>query len=273
MTSPIAACSMALLSVIFACGDEPSLGANSTATTTTGAGGGMMTGGHGGAMTSTAVGGMGGIGGTDSGGAGGVPLAGFGDISGSCGVLDEPQLTGAGPEYFANALDFGAMDFDYRQLSGGAKKVHDDGNLGGNSLYSEIFAYEVVHRCELADLVKTEGEIAYQNVMGKKTDLLVTIDGLSIGVSVTRAVGFPKDAPYTVEQAKLLLEDKLADIQLSSANVSAADGWEKQILLILAYADEHASALQQALAQVDAATKADTVVWVTLTDGNDAFIY
>jgi len=197
----------------------------------------------------------------------------LGEITGDCGVLNQAQLSGGDTSHFANALDFGVMPFDYRQLSGGAKKVHDDGNLGGSSLYSEIFAYEILYRCELANLLKTEGEIAYQEASVKKTDLLVTIDVIPIGVSVTRAVGFPKDAPYTVEQARDLLEDKLTDIQLSSANVSAADAWSKQILLILAYAAAHASALQQAFGQVDAATKADTVVWVTVTDGEDAFIY
>ena len=92
-------------------------------------------------------------------------------------------------------------------------------------------------------------------------------------MSVTRAVGFPKDAPYSVEQAKGLLVDKLMDVMSSSANVDASDQWEKQILIIFAYADQHRDALEQALSAVDEATRADTVVWVTVTDGNDAFIY
>ena len=32
----------------------------------------------------------------------------------------------------------------------------DDGNAGGSSLLSEVFAYEVLHRCEGATLLKTE---------------------------------------------------------------------------------------------------------------------
>jgi len=218
--------------------------------------------------------GAGGAGGElGGGGAGGVPQGGFGIIDGLCGVLDAPELTGSASEVFENSLDFEMMPFDYDALSVGGQKVFDDGNLGGNSLHSEIFAYEMLYRCELATLLKTEGEVEYQDAMGKKTDLIVSIDAFTIGVSVTRAVSFPPDDPYPVSQAQALLEDKLADVQLSSANVKPVDAWSKQILLIMAYGDEHAMSLQAAYSQIDASTKADTLVLVTVTHGEDDFIY
>ena len=70
------------------------------------------------------------------------------------------------------------------------------------------FFYEVLHRCEGADLLKTEMEVTYTDPSGKLTDLLVDIDGAKIGVSVTRAVGWPRDDPYTVESAQNILEQK-----------------------------------------------------------------
>ena len=202
-----------------------------------------------------------------------MPLDGFGAITGTCGVLEPADLQSQSSAWFSNTLDFGRDTFAYRALSTDGKKVHDDGNLGGSSLYSEVMAFEVLHRCELASLIKTESEIVYDSEQGKKTDLLVRIDGLDIGVSVTRAVGFPKDAPYTAEQAKALLDDKLSDVLLSSANVASQDAWEKQILLILAYADQHRDALEKAWLDVDVATRANTLVWVTVTDGADGFVY
>jgi hypothetical protein len=238
-----------------------------TASTGSGGAGGASAGG------ASAVGGSGGVG-----GAGGVPLAGFGAIMGSCGELDPPELVAMTmPQKLDNNIDFAMMPFDevadYAALSTGGKKVLDDGNLGGSSLYSEIFSYEVLYRCELATLLKTEGEIVYDNPNGTKTDLLVVIDGAKIGVSVTRGYHFPPNTPYTVAQAQTLLENKLGDILVSSANVSTGDAWQKQILHILAYEMQHVTALQTAYGLLDPAVLADTIVIVTLTEGDDAFIY
>jgi hypothetical protein len=203
------------------------------------------------------------------------PLPGFGAISGLCGVLDD-ELTAAAPAFFANHIDFGTDgydDADYDLLTSGGQEIFDDGNAGGSSLESEVFAFEVLNRCEGAVLLKTETEVLYMNPMGKLTDLLVEIDGLKIGVSVTRAVAFPFDQPYPVERAKMLLDDKLQGVLDSTANVTPADAWTKQILYILAYGEQHAMALETALAEVDPALLADTIVMVTVSDGDDAFIY
>lgn len=202
-----------------------------------------------------------------------VPLAGFGTITGDCGVLDD-ELTEAAPSHARGAIEF-AREYtaaDLSMLTSGGQQIVNDGTLGGSSVLSEAFAFELLSRCELAMLLKTEGEIVY-DTEGKKTDFVADIDGNKIGVSVTRAVGFPRDDPYTVTQARSLLEDKLADIIESSANVSAADRWHKQILAIMAYAPGHADSLITALGQIDGVTKADTIVWITVTNGSDDFIY
>ena len=201
-----------------------------------------------------------------------VPLAGFGDITGDCGVIDD-ELDSIEPSYFSNVVDFGATVYADELLSAGGQEVIADGNLGGSSLHSEAISYDVLYRCELATLIKTEGEIDYLDVGGKKTDLLVEIDGERVGVSVTRAYGWPPEDPYTVEQARYLLEGKLADVLLSSANVSPADAWVKQILHVVAYTPQHAESMQAAWAQVDAAVRADTLLVVTATEGADGFIY
>lgn len=201
---------------------------------------------------------------------------GFGAISGPCGVLDDMLLSGA-PYFVANAIDFGTDPYDeadYPLLTAGGQEIIDDGNAGGSSIYSEVFAYEVLHRCDGATLLKTETEIVYTNPQGKITDLLVQFDqGLKIGVSVTRAIAWPFEDPYTVPQAQELLEDKLQGVTDSSANVSDQDRWHKQILHVIAYGPGHADAMEQAFAQVDATLKTDTIVYVTVSDGDDAFLY
>jgi hypothetical protein len=204
------------------------------------------------------------------------PLAGFGELSGDCRVLDS-ELSDAAPHFFEGAIDFGTDPFDdpadVPLLTAGGQEILSDGNAGGSSLESEIFAFEVLARCEGAALLKTETEIDYTDDMGKITDLLIDIDGAKIGVSVTRALAFPFDDPYTVMQATDLLTDKLQGVLDSTANVAAADAWDKQILSVIAYTPAHVVSLRSAWDALDASLKADTIVYVTASNGDDAFLY
>ena len=211
--------------------------------------------------------------GMTSGGGAEAHGAGYGALSGSCGEITLEDLTSPEPELLVNALDFSASPmFDESQLSAEGQAMIAKGNLGGSSLYSEIIAYEVLNRCDHAALVKTEAEIVYAT-QSKKTDILLAIDGEKVGVSVVRAMSFPEGAPYPVTQAFTVLHGKLADILLSSASVAPEDAWKKQILAVIAQTPEHAAAIADAYAMLDATTKADTIVLVTVTEGTDKFIY
>ncbi|MFO0571816.1 MAG: hypothetical protein U0263_39700 [Polyangiaceae bacterium] len=94
----------------------------------------------------------------DAGGDAGVPLPGLGAIAGDCGPIDPTEILSAAPYSFETSLDFGTAGYDYDALSVGGK-VHDDGNLGGSSIQFEV-SYEVLYRCELATLLKTEPRLA-----------------------------------------------------------------------------------------------------------------
>ena len=201
--------------------------------------------------------------------------AGFGTISGQCGVLGVADFTGAAPELVRDTMTFAAEYVDATdrgQLTTGGQHLMATPNAGGSSGLSEAFAFEELARCETATLLKTETEIAYATT-GKITDLEVAMLGHKIGVSVTRAVAYPFGNPYTVAAATTLIQRKLQDIQTSSANVSAADKWDKQILAVLAWDDAAADSVTQAWTALDAATKADTIVVLTVTNGADVFIY
>ncbi|MDY0003210.1 MAG: hypothetical protein RBU30_18060 [Polyangia bacterium] len=216
--------------------------------------------------------------GADSGSDGGpedatVPLAGFGDISGHCGVLDEAEWSDASPFLFRNAIDFDSLAFDENELSPGGYQIWVDGNLGGGSIHSEIFSFEVLYRCELATLLKTETFIDYLDVGGKKTDLLITIDARKVGVSVTRAYHYPPSNPYTLVEAEALLNQKLGDVILSAANAQPWDAWERSILHVIAYNAQYADAIESAFYALDPSVTADTILMVTVTDGDDAFVY
>ena len=204
------------------------------------------------------------------------PLDGFGVISGACGVLNAVTRQQIEPLFVQNAIDFAQDPYDESDLeflTEGGQEIIADGNAGGSSLLSEVFAFEILARCEAALLLKTETEILYEDPAGKKTDLLVMVGESKLGISVTRAVGFPREDPYTVERAQDLLEQKLGGVVSSSANVSEEDAWSKQILYIVAYADEHALSLETAYALLSDEIRSNTLVWVTVSHGDDEFLY
>ncbi len=282
----------AFLIVLFAgCGDADGSGASSSSSGGGAAGGGGSSGtldggaggtgaagaggADGGSGGAGAVGGSGAGGATGGGGTGGTggADAGYGFISGACGVIDEDDVFSPTPELIQNLIDFTTFPaLQTSDLTPGGQAIFADGNLGGSSLYSEIFAFEVLTRCDNAEYLKSEAEIVYA-INGKKTDLLIAIDGHKIGVSVVRAVSFPEGSPYPVSQAYTVLEGKLADILQSTMNVAPEDAWEKQFLAVVAQTPAHADAITQAYDMVDPATKADTVVIITTTEGEDDFIY
>jgi hypothetical protein len=196
-------------------------------------------------------------------------LAGYGDITGDCGGLD----LDAGPVLLRSVLDLGPDPWDPDRLSEGAQEVIEDDNLGGSSIESEALSYDMLYRCELAALVKTESEILYVDDGGKKTDLLVQLDGTGVGVSVTRAFHWPPESDWPQEEADAQLIDKLSDIGLSAANAHPDDAWERSFLSIIAYDEIHEAQIAAAWEAVDGAILADTVVWIIRTDGNDEVVY
>jgi hypothetical protein len=201
--------------------------------------------------------------------------AGFGELSGMCGVLGAPNLTNASPELFRATMTFARryVDPDDRPLlTPGGQRLASTPNAGGSSLLSEVFAYEELARCEHASLLKTETEIVYDTT-GKITDLEVMMGQEKIGVSVVRAQTYPLGMPYPPDTATTLITRKLNDIKMSTANVSEADRWTKQVLAVLAWDSATADVVSQVWTSLPADVKADTIVIVTSTDGEDTFIY
>ena len=91
---------------------------------------------------------------------------------------------------------------------------------------------------------------------------------------MTRAEHYPLSTPYTEAEAKSLLEKKLADLPLSQANAVPADAWTRSILHVFAYDAQYADAVVSAWSSsVSDALKGDAILFVTVTDGNDAYIY
>jgi hypothetical protein len=209
----------------------------------------------------------------------GFPLAGFGDLSGMCGVIQESDLTSASPRTIQVNFNWAAPGYldpdDRPQLTAGGQHMAATPNAGGSSGLSEIFAYEQLARCEGAAFLKSETEIIYDPVTSKKTDLEIMLLGHKIGVSVTRAFTGPLGSgPLTLDAATTLAQKKFSEIHDSTAGTeNTVDKWDKQILAVLTDDADDANTWLAATATLDAATIGDTILVLTTTDGSDAFIY
>jgi hypothetical protein len=194
---------------------------------------------------------------------------GFGVLSGELGVITSTVLSSQLPSAFTNTIDFGTSVFTPDVLSPDAQAIRAS-NPDGSSGRSEAMAFEVLHRAEGAVLLKTGDQIAYDTAAAG-VDFLVEIAGHKVGVSVTRA--FAPIGDFLPEAAAALLTRKLMDILLASASVSAADEWSKCILYLMAQSGHDRDVVLAAYTQLDAALKASTVLLVTVSDGEDAFLY
>lgn len=205
-----------------------------------------------------------------------VPLYGFGVISGDCGFLGSAELASPDAMLFTSRIDFADDPFneddDADLLTAGGLEILRDDNAGGSSLLSEVFAYEILNRCELAVLIKTETEVCYTE-SSSITDIVVEIDGEYVGVSVTRAFNYPPADPLPLSEALRVLNEKLDGIESSTESVCEEDAWVKQILFILAYSDEKAETMIDAYQSLPEVDLGNTIVIVTVTDGDDSFIY
>jgi hypothetical protein len=208
----------------------------------------------------------------------GVPLAGFGDLSGMCGVLQEMDLSSSSPKQVLVNFNWtvGYVDPDDRsQLTAGGQHMAATPNAGGSSGLSEIFAYEELARCELAEFLKSETEIIYDPPTSKKTDLEIMLDGHKIGVSVTRAFKGPLGSGALDMAAAVELSNrKFSEIHDSTAGTAnTVDKWDKQILAVQSDNADDTNTFLAATATLDPSVIGDTILVLTTTDGDDAFIY
>jgi len=160
---------------------------------------------------------------------------------------------------------------DFMKLSNGAYRMLHTPNAGGNSVWSEVLSYELLHSSYGALLRRTEMEIEYWPE-SKITDYSVTVAGRHIGVSVTRAINFldltrKYKAPFTADDAHRLLSKKLFGVLASSS--ATVDKWEKQILHVWTTSKTAAKLVVREYHKVDPVLRADTVVLVTLAKNAD----
>ena len=195
----------------------------------------------------------------------------WGTIDGHCA----PTLLKPGsddPQFIVNTYQFDpATKFDPSPLSPGAKKRYDGPNAGGSSKCSEVMSMQLLVDCAGAKVHKTETEIQY-DTKGALTDYMLELSGTKFGVSVTRAYLGPTNFNYDLAKAKSLLEKKLKGVNDSTANVSAADKWSRQLLHVWTLQPTWTPHLQKAWNELDAKLKGNTIVLVTVEKGTEIVV-
>lgn len=126
-------------------------------------------------------------------------------------------------------------------------------NVGGNSQISEAFSYEMFARWGYTKLDKTEKKLLGLLGSGKiAVDYVCEINGVSVGVSVTRAFRFCTKSffgSFAEEDAQKLLEKKLKD-HIDTSKHQNNKLWEKQILHVWVKNQETANIVSEVAAKI-----------------------
>jgi uncharacterized protein (TIGR02145 family) len=194
----------------------------------------------------------------------------WGTLISGIGTLNTEILLSSQPSYFDLSFDC-ESNFDPLLLCTDAQTVFNDYLLGGSSGNSIGLGMEVLYRLSEASLFSPESQIQYIDAGGEKTDFIVTLESNRIGIEVGRA--YSPLGSYTLQNAIDYLTASLNDILLKSQNLMEEYLCEKYILLVFAYNSESTALLSTAWESIDSATKANTIVLVVTTDGDDSFLY
>lgn len=130
--------------------------------------------------------------------------------------------------------------FDNILMSQSIKRSMCIQNAGGASNISEALSmYYMQHALGVTQFVP-EMEIDYW-VQSKMCDYLMCYHNENIGVSVTRAMTYPRDKPFTYEHATILLNKKLNGLIIARNCVNSRHRFFKSILHIWCVTEEAAN--------------------------------
>lgn len=148
-------------------------------------------------------------------------------------------------------------------------------NAGGNSVLSEMMSIEYFTRVYKARDILLEMEVEYW-IDYKMVDFVCTIPQGRVGVSVTRAMGYPNPEKFTYEKAIGLLRKKLYGLIVSRNGVLKKHSFFRSILHIWCQTREIAVFLRKAYQSFsidDYGLKVKGVVILQLTVCSEVSLY
>ncbi len=124
-------------------------------------------------------------------------------------------------------------------------------NAGGHSVISEMMSIEYFSRVFQSQDVLLEMEVEYW-IDYKMVDFICTVSGgVRVGVSVTRAMGFPDPSDFTYEQGLTLLKKKLYGLIVSRNGVTKKHSFFRSILHVWCQTRKIANFMKKAYQSFD----------------------
>lgn len=138
-------------------------------------------------------------------------------------------------------------------LSSAAQRSLRINNAGGKSEVSEAFSIDYFQRIFQAREIILEMEVEYW-IDYSMVDYICTVghsNGHRIGVSVTRAMGYPNETFFTEKDASYLLQKKLSGLIISRNAVSEKHSFFRSILHVWCQNQRIANLLREEFGRYD----------------------
>ena len=148
-------------------------------------------------------------------------------------------------------------------LSPWSQKVLMSANAGGSSIISESLSAEVLVRMFGAGGIRTEMEIEYVT-SSKIVDFTIKMYGKNVGVSVTRAMGWPIEAQFTYAHGHRLMRKKIAGLIVAREN--ARERFDVAILHVMCSSNRIKNVLYRVYKKLPRDFTCDIIVLCTVAD-------
>jgi hypothetical protein len=182
-------------------------------------------------------------------------------------MCDDPQS-----EFYWNEI-VSNTKWENFQLSNVAKKVLSSPNAGGNSIVSETMSAEILHRLYGANDIRTEMEVEYIFDNWKIADYCIRISGKNVGVSVTRAMGFPYESSFDLQQADKLLRKKINGLVLARNGISERDSFYTAILHVFCQSNRIKNVLYRAFKTLEPDLRDNIILIATVAENADYLFF
>lgn len=161
-------------------------------------------------------------------------------------VLYSSEWKGPKKDQYLIFMDFYfPVNFHKIEMHASAIKSLKVENAGGASRYSEAMSIHYMNARFGAKGFILENEVEYW-IQYKMCDFIAVIHGQNIGISVTRAMGFPTPSKFTIKSADLLLKKKMHGLIIARDGVSGKHEFYKSILHIWCQTTRIATLLNEA---------------------------
>jgi len=155
-----------------------------------------------------------------------------------------------------------------------ARKLYCEPNAGGKSMNSEAFSVNVLNELYGVNQILTEMEVEYIWYNYKKCDYICTIYEQQVGVSVTRAMGFPDPSHFSEDDADKLLKKKINGLMVARDGVIDKYNFDKCILHVWCESQRIADIIKYRYSLLDLDIKEDIIILLTVTKPfSSPFIY